>query len=115
MEAFTANLALDPTLLRGLRSSLTAWLDRAGASSEQRVSVVLATHEATANAMADGDEGGCIDVTANTDGDSGFVVDVSHAGPWMPPESDEKYVSLAALMSELSRRTSTTLWMHKHG
>lgn len=114
MEAFTATVALDPTLLRELRSSLAAWLDRAGASSEQRVSVVLATHEATANAMADGDRGGTIDVTANRDGDSGFVVDVSHDGPWTPHGGEERYVSLAALMSDLSGQTSTTLRMRKH-
>ena len=115
MEAFTATLALDPTLLHGLRSSLTTWLDGAGASLEQRVSVVLATHEATANAMADGDGRGSIDVTANRDGDSGFVVDVCHDGPWKPHDTGEQYVSLAALMSDLSHQTSTTLRMRKHG
>ena len=113
MDAFTATLALDTTLLRGLRSSLNGWLDRAGASSEQRASVVLATHQATANAMADGDEGGSIEVTANTDGDSGFVIDISHDGLWKSREDDEKYVPLAALMSDLSHQTSTTLRMHK--
>ena len=115
MEAFTATLALDPMLLRGLRSSLSAWLVGAGASSEQRVSVVLATHEATANAMANGDEGGSVDVTANSDGDSGFVVDVCHDGPWKPHGTEEQDVSLAALMSDLSHQTSSTLRMHKHG
>lgn len=114
MAAFTATLPLDPTLLRGLRSSLAAWLDRAGATSEQRDSVVLATHEATANAMTDGNGEGSIDVTAKRDG-PGFVVDVAHAGPWMPREGDEEYVSLAALMSDLHRQTSTTLRMHKYG
>ena len=113
MEAFSVTLALDATLLRGLRASLAAWLDRAGASAEQRVSVVLATHEATATAMAHGEGGGSIDVTANRDGDSGFVVDVSHASPWMAREGDDKYVSLAALMSHLSHQTSTTLRMRK--
>jgi hypothetical protein len=101
VEAFTATLALDPTLLRGLRSSLAAWLDGAGASSEQGVSILLATHEATANAMADGAGGGSVNVTANRDGDSGFVVDICHDGAWEPHGSDERYVSLAALMADL--------------
>ena len=88
MEAFTATLELDPTLLRGLRHSLGAWLEGAGASLRQRSSVVLATHEATAHLMQSNGSAGTVDVTASRDGDDSFVVHVRRDGAWEIAASD---------------------------
>lgn len=114
MEAFTATLALDPTLLRGLRLSLAAWLDEAGAPIGQRNSVVLATHEATAHVMQTGESGGTVDVTASRDGDESFVVHVRSDGAWETAASDIEGSArsiIAGLMGDVSTRVSDTLRM----
>ena len=107
MEAFTATLALDPTLLRGLRHSLAAWLEGAGASVGQRNSVVLATHEATAHVMQT-NEGGTVDVSASRDGDDSFVVHVRSDGAWEIAASEGSARSIiAGLMGDVSTRRAT--------
>jgi len=51
MDEFLSILPSDPTTLRPLRHSLGAWLDELGVTESSRDHVVLATHEAAANAM----------------------------------------------------------------
>lgn len=114
MEGFATQLALDPTLLRGMRHSLASWLDVAGASSHTRDAVVIGTHEAAANVMRDGDLG-TIDVEADREDDGGFVVHVRHVGPWAPHEGDTRIgsVVLGSLLAEVSTQSSTTLRMRE--
>lgn len=114
MEAFSATLGLDPTLLRPLRHSLASWLERAGAPAAERDSVVLATHEAAASAIESGDSGGMVDVTADRDVTGVFVVHVRSDGVWEPAGSDVPGSALsliAELMSETSTRVSSTVRM----
>lgn len=114
MEAFTATLELDPTLLRGLRHSLAAWLEGAGAPVGQRNSVVLATHEVTAHAMQTAESGGTIDVSASRDRNDSFVVHVRADGAWESAASDVRSSAVsvvAGLMGDVSTQASHTLRM----
>jgi hypothetical protein len=114
VEGFTATLELDPTLLRGLRDSLAAWLEGAGAPRAERNSVVLATHEAAAHMMRAGESGGTIDVTASRDGDDSFVVHVRSDEAWEIAASGVEgsaYSIIAGLMGDLSTQASHTLRM----
>ena len=86
MEPFTSTLAHDLTLLRGLRHSLDSWLELAGAPVEARASIVLATHEAMANAMQHGESGAPVTVRAEQDAEKGFMVMVFNKGSWKEPE-----------------------------
>ena len=113
MEAFTATLALDPTLLRGLRHSLADWLEGAGAQVAERNSVVLATHEAAAHAMQAGESGGTIDVTASRDDDA-FIVHVRRDGAWEIAATDVRGRALSAaaeLIGDFSTQASHTVRM----
>ena len=113
MEAFTETLDRDPLLLRGLRHSLATWLDGAGASGADRDSIVLATHEAAAQAMQSADSGS-VDVSAGHDGDRSFVVHVRSDGAWNVVGPNEPVNDfLTELMSEVSTRTSTAVRMRK--
>ena len=51
MEMFRATVSADIACLGALRRSLTAWLECAGVTEPPRSDVVLATHEAAANAI----------------------------------------------------------------
>jgi anti-sigma regulatory factor (Ser/Thr protein kinase) len=53
-DVFSANLAPDPGLLRGFRRQLVAWLEGASLDQQTRDAIVLAAHEATANAIEHG-------------------------------------------------------------
>lgn len=114
MESFTATLELDPTLLRGLRHSLGAWLEDAGASPGKRNSVMLATHEAAAHLIDEGEPGSTVDVTASRDGDDSFVVHVRSDGVWEMAASNVEGSALAVvarLMGDVSTQASHTLRM----
>ena len=50
-EVFTANLPADPGLLRDFRRQLAAWLDAASVTERARNAILLAAHEAAANAI----------------------------------------------------------------
>lgn len=116
MEAFTAKLELDPTLLRGLRHGLASWLEGAGAESADRDAMVLATHEVAAHTMQTAETGSTVDVTANLDGDDRFVVDVQSDGAWATVSADAhgSAIAMAAeLMSGVATRTSETVRMRK--
>lgn len=113
MEAFTATLARDPTLLRGLRLSLGAWLEDSGALVGQRNSVILATHEAAAHVMQT-ESGGTVNVIASRDGENSFVVHVRGDGAWKIAASDVEgsaHSIIAGLMGDVSTQASHTLRM----
>ena len=118
MEAFSATLELDPKLLRGLRHGLASWLEGAGALAGDRDSMVLATHEAAAHAMESAESGTTLDVTADRDGNSGFVVHVRCDGAraWEASTSDPQGSALGvvtSVMSDVSTQASQTMRMRK--
>ncbi len=82
MEPFEASLPPDLARLRGLRDQLGTWLDSVGASGEQRDAVVLAIHEAAANAIEHAN--GQVTVRGARDRDRLLLV-VSNTGPWDGP------------------------------
>ena len=116
MEAFSATLANDLSLLRGLRESLASWLENAGASVEALSSIVLATHEATANAIQYGDTDGPVTVTATPDPDGGFLVAVRNDGNWKKPElgsSGRGLPMMRELMSDVGIQPGTVVRLRK--
>ena len=106
-------LALDLTLLRGLRHALTTWLDDAGATPADRDSIVLATHEATAHAMEIGESGSTVDVTAMRDYDDSFVLHVRSDGGWTRSVESDRMVMVHRLMSDVSKQSSSTVRMRR--
>ncbi len=83
MEPFEASLPPDLARLRGLRHELGAWLEEIGASAEQRDAVVLAIHEAAANAIEHAN--GKVTVRGARNSDRLLVV-VSNTGRWSGPK-----------------------------
>jgi anti-sigma regulatory factor (Ser/Thr protein kinase) len=51
MEGFALTLPVDVALLGAMRHALSSWLESVGVADCPRADVVLATHEAVANAM----------------------------------------------------------------
>lgn len=79
MEPFEANLPRDLHRLRALRRDLAAWLDRTGVQRDERDAIVLAVHEAAANAIQHA--GSQVTVRGARDEDKVIVV-VSNSGRW---------------------------------
>ena len=102
MEPFEASLPPDLARLRPLRSALGYWLDKIGASSEQRDAVVLAIHEAAANAIEHAN--GRVTVRGARDEEKLLLV-VSNTGRWkgsLPSDMGMGGLTLIrALMSNL--------------
>jgi hypothetical protein len=75
--------------------------------------MVLATHEAAAQAIQRGDSG-TVDVSASYDSDRSFVVHVRSDEAWNVVGPNEPGGDLLTeLMSEVSTRTSTAVRMRK--
>lgn len=102
MAAFAATLVRGPIELRGMRQSLRSWLELTTATARTRDSVVLATHEAAANAMVHGQPGSAVTVSARQDESGDFAVEVSNFGGWKEPEPGNSGRGLA-MMTELMR------------
>lgn len=114
MTAFAATLAHGPAELRGMRHLLLSWLELAGAPESVRGAVILATHEAAANAMEHGQPESPVTVTASQGEDGGFTVEVMNHGGWREPELGHNGRGLAMmneLMSEVAIQTSTNVRM----
>ena len=79
MEPFEASLPPDLPRLRGLRHDVAAWLDSIGVPAESRDGVVLAVHEAAANAIEHAT--GRVTVRGAHDGEKLLLV-VSNTGRW---------------------------------
>ena len=112
MAAFAATLVRGPGELREMRQSLRSWLELTTATARTRDSVVLATHEAVANAMVHGEPEGPVTVTASPDEGGGFVVEVTNHGGWEEPEpghAGRGMAMMADLMSEVTIRTNVRL------
>ena len=115
MEAFEASLSLDPWHLRGLRRELAAWLERASVADEICEAIILATHEAAANAIEHADPGTEVTVKG-VRADNKLMVMVTNSGEWKDAQAaadglrGRGMAIMKALMSEVdvqvkSRRT----------
>ena len=81
MKVFEATLPCDLAQLAELRRDLAAWLNETDVSEELRSSVVLATHEAAANAMEHAEPCRAVEVRAAIDQDK-LIVAVTDTGVW---------------------------------
>jgi anti-sigma regulatory factor (Ser/Thr protein kinase) len=114
MAAFAATLLHGPTELREMRHSLTSWLGQTDATAGVRDAVLLATHEAAANAMAHGQADSPVNISASQDKAGGFTVEVTNLGGWKEPEAGHhgRGLSLMSeLMSEVAIETTTSVRM----
>jgi anti-sigma regulatory factor (Ser/Thr protein kinase) len=83
---FETELPPDLARLGSLRRALADWLTRADVEASAREAVVLAAHEAAANAVQHADS--AVIVTGFRDGD-GVTVVVRNAGPWREAQRSE--------------------------
>lgn len=114
MTAFAVTLVQGPTELRGLRQSLISWLEQKNASAEVQGAVMLATHEAAANAMQHGEPERPVTVSAHQDVDGTFSVEVTNHGGWKEPEPGRRgggLLLMNELMSDVGIQTRTTVLM----
>ena len=114
MAAFAATLLHGPIELRGMRKCLRSWLEQTTATARTCDSVVLATHEAAANAMVHGLRGGAVSVSARQDEAGDFTVEVSNLGAWTEPElgkRDHGLGMMRELMREVEIHTTTHVQM----
>ena len=114
MTAFAATLVHGPTELRGLRHLLAAWLEQMNATADVQRAVMLATHEATANAMAHGEPEGPVTVSATQDDDGSFTVEVTNHGGWKEPDPGHNgrgLMMMHHLMTDVGIKTKTSVLM----
>jgi len=114
MAAFAATLLRGPTELREMRHLLTSWLGRTDATAVVRDAVLLATHEAAANAMKHGQPESPVSISASRDEAGGFTVEVTNLGGWKEPDLGHHGRGLALmseLMSEVEIQTKTSVRM----
>jgi serine/threonine-protein kinase RsbW len=84
VEPFEASLPPDLSRLRSLRHDVAAWLESIGVPPDRRDDVVLAVHEAAANAIEHAT--GRVTVRGAHDGDKLLLV-VSNSGRWRGPRA----------------------------
>ena len=110
MPPFTHTLSHDPIQLRGLRHSLTTWFESEGVPEQCRDSLMLATHEAAANAIKHGEVDRPVRVSV-THGAESLTVVVRNAPRWgePAPKSPGGLGMMRELMTEV--RTTTTVRM----
>jgi anti-anti-sigma factor len=90
-EPLELDLSAVPAALPMVRRHLGAWLARLGMGEQDRVGVMVAVGEATANAAEHayrGVEPGRMQVTAAVDVDGLLTVTVRDQGRWRPPDRD---------------------------
>ena len=102
MAAFAANLVHGTKDLRGMRHALLSWLELEHAPEDVCNAVILATHEAAANAMVHGDAKSPVTVSATQSEDGGFTIEVINVGGWKQPQAEHAGRGLA-MMTELMR------------
>ena len=110
------------TALGPLRRSLDAWLERGGMGEPPRAAVVLATHEAVANAIQHAGTP-CPVVVRGESGTDGVFIEVTDEGHWKAPDdppSEERGRGLTlirSLVSDAQIQTGeqgTTVRIHQH-
>jgi anti-sigma regulatory factor (Ser/Thr protein kinase) len=122
MGHFETKVKPELTALAPLRHSLDAWLEQGGMGEPPRAAVVLATHEAVANAIEHAGSLGPVIVHGEAAAD-GIVIEVTDDGRWKPPEdppSEERGRGLTlirALVSDAQISTGaagTTVRIHQY-
>lgn len=88
MEAFAATLGPEPRVLRGFRQQLSDWLTAAEVTAGARDAVVLAAHEAVANAIQHVDPPGPVTVTGRID-KTAILIEVTQSGAWVAYQHDD--------------------------
>ena len=83
---FVANLPCEPSQLAELRRQLGQWLQTNGISGELHDSILLAAHEAAANAIEHAQTP--VRVTADQD-ENKIVIEVADSGSWRPARFDD--------------------------
>lgn len=119
MEAFEAALPCELTRLAELRRDLGAWLDQIDLSEELRSSVILATHEAAANAIEHAVPCESVEVRAAIERDR-LTVTVTDTGAWKHASFDDDergrgLMMISVLMPQVeitSEPHGTTIRMH---
>ena len=106
-------LAVDPTVsaLRPMRRSLDAWLERTGVRETPRASLVLAAHEAVANAIQHARPTGPVHVTASGDAED-VVVSISDDGHWKTPDKEPAACGGLAMIEGLVSAVAVTTQDH---
>ena len=97
-----------------MRHLLTSWLGQTDATAVVRDAVLLATHEAAANAMEHGRPQSPVNISASQDDAGGFTVEVTNLGGWKEPEAGHHGRGLSLmteLMSEVAIQTKTSVRM----
>ena len=105
IEPFETSLSLDLFLLRRLRRELKAWLVSVQVVGDVKDEIILATHEAAANAIEHARTGSEVTVRAVRDADKVMVV-VINTGGWKQPRSLDEMrgrglILMKQLMSDL--------------
>ena len=80
IEPFETRLSLDLFLLRGLRRELAAWLATSQVVGDVRDEIILATHEAAANAIEHARTGTEVTVRGVRDADKIVIVVTNRGG-----------------------------------
>ena len=114
MAAFGATLLRGAIDLREMRHLLTSWLELTDAKPRVRDAVLLATHEATANAMVHGQPESPVTISASQDAAGDFTIEVTNLGAWKEPEPGHAGCGLSLmseLMSEVEIETKTRVRM----
>jgi anti-sigma regulatory factor (Ser/Thr protein kinase) len=96
--------------LAPLRHALRAWLESRELSARSRDAVILATHEAVANAIQHSGTVSRIRVRANAEAD-GLTIEISDNGEWRTPDdppSQERGRGIALIRSLVSNATINT-------
>ncbi len=84
MGTFEAQVEPALAALAPLRHSLDEWLERGGVTEPPRAAVVLATHEAVANAIEHAGTPHAVLVRGEAD-TKGVVIEITDDGSWRPP------------------------------
>ena len=103
---------VDPAVaaLAPLRHALKAWLESRDLSARSREAVILATHEAVANAIQHSGTINCIRVRADAEAE-GLTIEISDDGEWRIPDdppSQERGRGIGLIRSLVSNATINT-------
>jgi serine/threonine-protein kinase RsbW len=112
MEAFAAKLPCEASRLAELRRRLGEWLDASELPDPLRSSVVLATHEAAANAIEHAVPCEVIEVRAAIDAET-LTVAVTDSGVWKHANLDDDergrgLMMISVLMPQVEITTEPT-------
>ena len=117
MRPFETHVEHELSALKSFRRALDKWLQGRGLPDPPRAEIVLATHEALANAIEHSNSAKPIRIKAETRSD-GFVIEITDDGQWKIPEAPPRIERgrglqlIKALVSDVqinSQPTGTTV------